>query len=187
MNVPNLLSFARIFMVPIFIWCMIKGYAEWALWIFVIAGVTDALDGYLAKKWDQVTELGGYLDPIADKLLLIAGFVVLAWSHMVPLWLTLLVITRDLVIVGGAIVYQILTGDLKIEPLWISKLNTVAQIVLLGVVMAHSSYGWFVGVTDIMVWVVLLTTVSSGFAYIWSWTHRAEDRGVTTGFFGGQE
>ncbi|ABK44814.1 CDP-alcohol phosphatidyltransferase [Magnetococcus marinus MC-1] len=187
MNLPNLLSFARIFMVPIFIWCVFEGHGQWALWIFVLAGITDALDGYLAKRLGQVTELGGFLDPLADKMLLIAGFVTLTWTHQMPLWLTLLVVTRDLIIIGGAILYQITTGDLKMEPLFISKINTAAQIMVLGMAMAHHNYGWFEGGVAIMVWVVMVTTVVSGVAYIWSWSHRAEGHGVTTGFFGGRE
>lgn len=175
MNLPNALSFLRIFFVPAFIWLVLDGEMEEALWLFIIAGITDGLDGFIAKRFDMVTELGKYLDPVADKLLLLAGFIILSWVGMMPLWLTLMVVTRDLVIIAGAIIFQVVTGALRMEPLWISKVNTVVQIITLVLVLVRQVHGHDLvnGLADLFILAAGATTLISGLAYVFEWSRRA--------------
>ena len=162
MNWPNALSFLRIFSVPLLIWLVAEGYTTGALWLFALAGATDALDGFIAKRFHMETTLGRYLDPLADKLLLLAGFITLTVLDLLPLWLTLLVVTRDVVIVGGALVYQTMTGTLEIKPLRISKVNTVCQMLLLFLVLQHAVHGALQEWLDPLIWLTALTTLFSG-------------------------
>ena len=173
MNLPNILSFLRIFCSPLFIWLMFENHTSWALWLFAVAGLTDALDGFVAKQFGMETELGRYLDPLADKLLLLAGFVSLTSLEFLPLWLMLLVVTRDIIIVGGALVYQVLTGSLHIEPLWSSKLNTVVQMGLLLLVLINLTHGVLPMLLEPMVWLTATTTLISGSGYVLEWSRRA--------------
>ncbi|OSM05058.1 CDP-alcohol phosphatidyltransferase family protein [Magnetofaba australis] len=173
LNVPNTLSFLRIFSAPLFIWLLLNDWMNAALWLFLVAGVTDAVDGFIAKRFGLQTELGAYLDPLADKLLLLSGFITLSVIDVMPLWMTLLVVTRDLVIVGGALVYQLATGALRMEPLIISKLNTVAQITLLVAVLAEQAFGAFEWLFTPLLIFAALTTAASGLAYTIEWTRRA--------------
>ncbi|MBF0625823.1 MAG: CDP-diacylglycerol--glycerol-3-phosphate 3-phosphatidyltransferase [Magnetococcales bacterium] len=181
MNLPNFLSLLRILAVPAFIWLVSNGelVAGWIL--FAAAGVTDALDGYLAKRLDQVTELGSYLDPLADKLLLVSGFVVLTVEGLMPLWLTLAMVTREILILVGALVVQLLTGHLRMEPLKVSKVNTVAQIVTVWLVLFSAAHGgvlvWAIGP---LLWFTLITTVVSGLMYVFEWSRRVTEE--TGGF-----
>ncbi|MBF0370666.1 MAG: CDP-alcohol phosphatidyltransferase family protein [Magnetococcales bacterium] len=173
MNLPNALSFLRILAVPAFIWLVLEAHPQAALWLFAIAGITDALDGFIAKRFNMVTELGGYLDPMADKALLLAGFVTLSVMGQIPLWLVLIVVTRDLVIIGGAVVFQVVTGALRMEPLWISKVNTVMQMVLLCVVLLQGVRG---GLEEVLLVLMLLTagtTITSGWLYVVRWSRLA--------------
>ncbi|MBF0145255.1 MAG: CDP-alcohol phosphatidyltransferase family protein [Magnetococcales bacterium] len=176
MNLPNFLSFVRIFSVPLFIWMVLNHQIYWGLFLFIMAGITDALDGYIANKFDKVTELGTFLDPLADKILLTSAFVTLNVTSLIPLWITLMVVTRDLVIIAGAMVFQVLTGTLKMEPLPISKVNTVMQIILISVVMGSEIFPIWPGIKNIMFAIVVLTTLSSGFIYIYIWTKKAVEK-----------
>ncbi|HIJ83151.1 MAG: CDP-alcohol phosphatidyltransferase [Magnetococcales bacterium] len=176
MNLPNFLSFVRIFSVPVFILLVLNHQMRWGLFLFIMAGVTDALDGYIAKKFLQVTELGKYLDPLADKVLLTSGFVTLTITGHIPLWITLLVVTRDLVIIAGAIVFQVITGSLKMEPLAVSKVNTLMQIILISVVMFKEIRPLDYPMEDIMYIIVTFTTLLSGIIYIFVWTKRAVEQ-----------
>ncbi|MBF0284214.1 MAG: CDP-alcohol phosphatidyltransferase family protein [Magnetococcales bacterium] len=171
-NPPNALSFLRIFAVPVFIWMMLERHESWALWIFIAAGVTDALDGYIAKRFNMQTVLGSYLDPIADKLLLVSGFITLTVVNGMPLWLTLLVVTRDLVIIGGAVVFHLMTSRLEMDPLWISKLNTATQIVLLTAALVRDTFQMGHGLVEGLIWVTAATTVTSGLWYVIEWSQR---------------
>ncbi len=149
-----------------------------ALVIFSIAGLSDALDGFLAKQFGWVTRLGGYLDPLADKALLIAAFVTLASLGLVPSWLVWVIVLRDLVILVGASYYHFRIQRLTAEPRWLSKLNTFSQIVLVITVMVHLGV---VALPDLVlnsgVILVLLTTIASGLDYVWVWARKAADKG----------
>lgn len=152
---------------------MFNNHTTVALWLFAAAGLTDALDGFIAKHFAMETELGKYLDPLADKLLLLAGFVTLTSLELLPLWLTLLVVTRDVIIVGGALLYQVLTGELHIKPLWISKFNTLIQMVLLLMVLLNATYGLLDLIREPLIWLTAITTLISGGSYVFEWSRRA--------------
>ncbi|MBF0152574.1 MAG: CDP-alcohol phosphatidyltransferase family protein [Magnetococcales bacterium] len=175
MNLPNALSFLRIFVVPVFIWLMLNGGENVALWLFALAGVTDAVDGFIAKRFGMVTELGGYLDPLADKLLLVSGFTVLTYLGQMPLMLTLTVVTRDVIILIGAVVFQLMTGSLRMQPLWISKVNTAAQILMVMVTMVSQVHGVLIWLVPWFIWVTTATTSISGLVYVFSWTRKLAD------------
>ncbi len=170
MNLPNALSFLRILSVPLLIWLVVENHSLAALWLFALSGLTDSLDGFVAKRFHLETELGQYLDPLADKLLLLSGFITLTFLDLLPLWLTLMVVTRDVLIVGGALVYQVITGRLQIRPLWISKLNTVSQMLLLFLVLwsitSRPLHGWL----EPFIWLTAMTTLLSGGSYVFEWS-----------------
>ncbi|MBF0177380.1 MAG: CDP-alcohol phosphatidyltransferase family protein [Magnetococcales bacterium] len=172
MNLPNALSFLRIFAVPVFVWLVLNGHGKVAAWLFAMAGATDAVDGLIAKRFDMVTELGGYLDPLADKLLLVSAFITLTYLGQMPLMLTLTVVTRDVIILVGAVVFQLMTGTLRMQPLWISKVNTVVQILMVLLVLFSGVYGVLAWLVEPFVWLTTATTSISGLVYVLAWTRK---------------
>jgi cardiolipin synthase (CMP-forming) len=143
-----------------------------AFWLFIAAGVTDAVDGAVARLFDARTRLGAWLDPLADKVLLVAVFVVLGIQEHIPLWLVVMVVLRDVVIVMYAVVY-VLAGSFTGSPILISKINTLAQIVLAALVLARLGPGWGGPMlTEAFVTVVAITTVASGSAYLMAASRR---------------
>ncbi len=172
-SLPNLLSFARLLSVPVIVWLALDGQMAFAFWLFVAAGVTDAIDGFIAKHFDAKTDLGSYLDPLADKALLVGIYVTLGWLGHIPLWLVIVVAFRDLTIVGGALVEHTLTQSFKAQPMMISKINTTLQIALAALVLAHRGLGFDdLGLTGVLVMAVAITTVLSGLTYLIHWTRR---------------
>lgn len=169
-HLPNLITLSRIALVPVLILLLNdRNYAA-SLAVFAIAGVSDALDGFLAKRLDVKSRLGAVLDPAADKLLLVSTYVMLAILGHIPFWLVLVVAFRDLLIVGGYLAYTSHAGPVKMRPSWLSKLNTLAQIALACLILAQEAAGrvWPAAV-DALVYAVLATTVASGAHYLWSW------------------
>ena len=130
MSIPNILTLLRMVLVPVVIWSIITGEVALAFWLFLLAGVTDAVDGFIAKRFDQATLLGAYLDPVADKLLLVGVFVTLGIVHALPSWLVVLIVSRDLMIVIAFGVAHLVGRPIKVRPLNVSKANTALQIVL---------------------------------------------------------
>ena len=173
---PNLITLARLLAVPLMVFALLEEAFVFAFWLFLLAGASDAVDGLIAKQFGAVTEIGAYLDPIADKALLVSVYVTLGHLAVIDNWLVILIVSRDLMIVGGAILFQTLTHSLKMEPLWISKANTAFQIVLALVVLGKTGYGvtepW---ITETLTWVVAATTILSGGAYIYKWGRRVLD------------
>ncbi len=170
---PTALTLARLCAVPVTIWLILRGAFGVAFWVFVAAGVTDALDGAIARWFDARTTIGGYLDPIADKALLVSVYIALAAQGLVPIWLTILVVFRDLLIVGGVLLSHTLGQPVVMAPLTISRLNTVAQIGLAALVLAAGGLGIAESpVTAMMVAVVAVTTAVSGAAYAVQWVRR---------------
>lgn len=172
---PNLITVARLFSVPAMVYFLLLGQMATAFWIFVLAGLSDALDGLIAKRWHCVTTLGTYLDPLADKLLLVAAFVTLSLQGYLPLWLVILVVSRDVMIVGGALLYQQLTRNLQLRPLLVSKLNTGVQILLIAVILAPPALGLSLpeAAVALLIWLTGLTTLVSGVAYLVTWGRKA--------------
>lgn len=169
-DIPNLITALRILLVAPFLWLLLEERYGPALALFLIAGVSDALDGFLAKYYGWTSELGGLLDPIADKLLLLGAILALGWLNELPAWLVALVIGRDLVIVSGALAYHLLVERLRAAPLLISKLNTLTQLVLVCAIIVH--YGLMplpeAGLNT-LIYLTALTTVWSGATYVWRW------------------
>jgi cardiolipin synthase len=170
---PTALTLARLCAVPVTIWLILEQSFAAAFWIFVAAGVTDALDGALARWCDARTVIGGYLDPIADKTLLVSVYIALAAIGRLPIWLAILVGFRDLLIVGGVLLSHTLGLAVTMAPLAISRLNTVAQIVLAGLVLAMAGLDLAIpGLSSMMVAVAAATTAISGAAYAVNWVRR---------------
>ena len=175
-DIPNLISIMRIFLSIPIVWFMFEQRFDLALVIFAIAGISDGLDGYLAKRNKWQSQLGGLLDPLADKVLLVSSFLSLGLLGLIPLWLVMLVILRDLVIVTGALVYNFRIKELEAAPSIISKINTFAQIVLvLAVVLDKGLFELPSLMIKGLIWFVVITTVASGVNYVWVWSRRAAD------------
>ena len=163
-NLPNLITLARLLCVPLAIWLILEARYGVAFWVFVAAGISDALDGYIAKRFDQRTPLGALLDPIADKALLAGVYITLGLADQLPHWLVILVVLRDLLIVGG---YLLIQGTAAPQPLFISKVNTLVQISLIGFVLARLGLGIDEGwLTGLLVDAAAVTTVWSGLSYL---------------------
>jgi cardiolipin synthase len=169
-HLPNLITLARIALVPVLILLLKEQNYAAGLLVFVIAGASDALDGFLAKRLNVQSRLGAILDPVADKLLLVSTYVMLTLLGHIPFWLVLVVAFRDLLIVGGYVLYTSHAGPVKMRPSILSKLNTLMQIALATLVLAQQAAGldWPLMV-DALVIAVLVSTVASGAHYLWSW------------------
>lgn len=177
-QIPNIITVIRILSIVPICWLLWKGSYVLALVLLVLAGLSDALDGFLARRYGWFTRLGAVLDPVADKLFVVSVFIVFGLKGSLPWWLVVLVIGRDVVIVLGAIAYRLLTGKLDMRPLMISKLNTGLQILLLAVTLWHVALyplpAWFnLGLQ----WGVAMTTVLSGCAYVLLWSGYALRKG----------
>jgi cardiolipin synthase len=170
MNLPNSITVLRIFAVPVVIWLILGGYLQAAFWIFLAAGASDGVDGYLARRWNQRTELGAYLDAVADKSLLVSIFITLSIAQFIPVWIAIAVVSRDLMIVGAVILSWLLDHPLVIKPLMISKLNTVAQISFAALALGMAGFG--IEARDGLLfggYVVGSLTVLSAVAYLAAW------------------
>ena len=135
-TIANALTLLRLCLIPVIVVMIHEGRFALATVIFITAGITDALDGYLARKLNQRTEIGAYLDALADKSLIAASFIALVYAHMVPFWLVVLVIFRDLMIMGAVAIAWLMNNPIAIEPLKVSKANTAAQIVAVATTLA---------------------------------------------------
>jgi cardiolipin synthase len=172
--IPNLLCIARILMVPPLVWLLAHEDYKVALALFVIAGATDALDGFLAKRFEWRTQLGGFLDPMADKLLLSTLFITLGWLRLVAPWLVVLVVARDLLIAGGAFAYRMFIGPFSWRARPVSKLNTAAQLTFVLGAMCSAAYSVpSAAVLALIGAVIVATTILSGADYVWNWGRRA--------------
>lgn len=167
LNLPNLITLARLFSVPVAIWLIVGGRYGAAFWVFVGAGVSDALDGYIAKRFDRRTPLGALLDPVADKALLVGVYVTLGIADQLPHWLVGLVILRDLLIVAGFVLLRAIAAARQLDPLFISKINTLVQIALVGFVLARLGLDIEAGpATALLIDLATFTTALSGLTYL---------------------
>ncbi len=169
-SIPNLISLARLALVPVIVALITAERWKEVFVVFVIAGASDALDGWIAKTFDLRTDLGAYLDPLADKALLVSIYVALAIVAEVPPWLAILVVSRDLMIIGAFMVSWFLDKPIKVRPILISKLNTGAQIGFAAAVLAIKAFelpigAWF----DLGAYAVATLTFLSMGAYLAQW------------------
>jgi cardiolipin synthase (CMP-forming) len=169
LNLPNLITLARLLSVPLAIWLIFDDRYGAAFWVFIGAGLSDALDGYIAKRFDRRTRLGALLDPIADKALLAGVYVSLWFVGQLPFWLVALVILRDLLIVIGFVVIHTTAAPKQFDPIYISKINTLIQLILIGFVLAQGLGIESEAVKWLLVAAAALTTVLSGLSYLARW------------------
>ncbi len=170
MTIPNFITIGRLFLVPLVV--LMIGQGRWvsAFTIFIVAGISDAVDGFLAKRFDMASELGAYLDPIADKALIVAIYVTLAIAGVIPTWLTILVVSRDIIIVSGVILSWLMENPVEMAPFIVSKLNTAAQIGFAALVLGSKAFGVELGSgADVAEAFVAVLTFASMGAYLAFW------------------
>jgi cardiolipin synthase len=170
MNLPNILTLIRVLLIPVFVILIMNKLFDWALITFACAGITDGIDGLIARITHQRTELGAYLDPIADKLLLSAAFITLAIIEILPSWLAVIVITRDLIILIGLLVMILTNYHLKIRPSLVSKVTTVFQIATILLVLLVVYYPTFGRLSAVAIYGTTIFTIISGAHYIYMGT-----------------
>lgn len=167
---PNLISLARLISVPIISWLLLSGYTMEAFIVCVLAGLSDILDGFVARLLQTPSTVGAYLDPLADKVLLVGMFILLGYMREVELWLVLLVVFRDVLIIGGTVLLFMFGKTFEVKPLMISKINTLLQIFyvvwLLAVLAFQLSFPW---VNELLMYAVMATTILSGSGYVLVW------------------
>ena len=179
-QIPNLLTLARIAVCPILVLLLHNGNYQLALVLFLAAGITDGLDGYIAKRFDCVSNFGAVLDPVADKLLIASTYIMLAILGDIPFWLLIVVMFRDLVIVVGYFIFVMMGIDIPVRPTYSSKVNTFVQISLMVVVLLEkASIVQVPLIVDALIFGVLITTVVSGVQYVWLWGIRQEFEGAS--------
>lgn len=170
MNIPNLITIARIFMVPVIVWLISIDEAAFAFWLFLAAGISDGIDGFIAKRYGQQTVLGAYLDPLADKALLVSVYVTLGLLAHLPLWLVILVVSRDILIISAVILSWMLDRAVPMHPHFVSKANTTGQIVLAVLVLADVGFGFQLELSrQMLVIAVAGLTVASAIVYMIEW------------------
>ncbi|HVQ80700.1 MAG: CDP-alcohol phosphatidyltransferase family protein [Pseudolabrys sp.] len=170
MSIPNLITLGRILLVPVVVWAIASGAMWIAFVLFLGAGLSDAVDGYLAKRFHMTTELGAYLDPLADKALIVSIYIALGVNGLIPGWLVILVVSRDIMIVGAVMLSWLVGTPIKVKPLLVSKLNTVAQIVFACVVLGTLGFGYPLPTLSlILMGVVAVLTLLSVAAYVAEW------------------
>ena len=180
-DIPNIISLLRITLVIPVVYLLLEREFSYALVLFFIAGLSDGLDGYLAKRNNWISRLGSILDPLADKLLLVFSYLALGWLGEIPMWLVIAVMARDVIIVVGAIAYHELIGEYDMMPTWMSKTNTFFQIMLiLIVVFSLGAYALPDLLIELLVYTVAVTTLVSGINYVWVWGRRAADTKKTS-------
>ncbi len=169
-TLPNLITLARLFAVPLAVWLILQREMDLAFWLFVAAGISDAVDGFIAKRFDARSQVGAVLDPVADKALLVSVYVTLGATGFLPSWLVILVVFRDVLIVGGVLTLYVLGQEPAIRPLFVSKANTAMQILLAAAVLLNAAYGVpAAGVVAVLLWITAATTFASGAAYVARW------------------
>ncbi len=169
MTLPNLLTILRMVLTPLFAICLINHSYKNAFWIFVVAGLSDGLDGFIARVFRQKSELGAYLDPIADKLLISTAFIILAVVQFIPSWLTVIVISRDVLILFGVALLFITNHFIEIKPSFSSKITTVAQLLTIFAVLLKPYISKVEVVHPPLFMFAAVMTILSGFQYIYKW------------------
>ncbi|MFT4279398.1 MAG: CDP-alcohol phosphatidyltransferase family protein [Rhodopseudomonas sp.] len=170
MSIPNIITLCRILLVPVVVWAIASNEMAIAFAVFVVAGVSDAVDGFLAKRFNMASELGALLDPLADKALLVSIYVSLGIWGAIPRWLVILVVSRDIMIVGAVMISWVFGKPIPMKPLMVSKLNTVAQVAFAAMVLGALAFGFEPMPYDLFLMgaVTVLTLLSVSF-YLVEW------------------
>ncbi len=165
---------ARMICVPLIVWLILTEEMLAAFVVFVLAGISDALDGLIAKQFDLETHLGKYLDPLADKILLVSIYITLGIQEAIPSWLVILVVSRDILIVGGILFSYLMDIRIRIKPVFVSKANTFFQILLAALVLGTAAFEMHLTwIIMINVYVVAVSTVLSGYSYVATWIRQS--------------
>ena len=173
MNFANIITVVRLLFTPIIIWLIFSSYYYLGLIFFVLSGLSDALDGFIAKQFNQRTILGSYLDPVADKTLIVSSILALGYMGAIPSWLIILIVSRDLAILGAVIISWLVERSLKIEPIISSKINTFLQIFYIGLILLSLSSKEIIYL-DVFILptfsiLIALSTLTSWFSYLILW------------------
>ena len=173
-NIPNLITLTRILLIPLMAYYLMSEAYRIALPIFLVAALSDLADGCIARRFKIASRLGATLDPVADKLNMLVATVLLAWQALMPIWLAIAIVARDIVIVLGSIAYRMTLGHLEVSPTRLSKLNTFIEFTVLLLVMAVAA-GWVDAGTSMptVFLIVFATVVASGAQYVWLWGRKA--------------
>jgi|UniRef100_A0A7C3V952 cardiolipin synthase len=166
LTIPNLITLARILLTPLFIILLIQKRYQQALWVFVLAGLSDMADGLIARRWQQRSPLGTFLDPLADKLLMCSSFVTLSIYHLIPPWLTVIVISRDVVLVLGVMLFKLFHIPVVVKPSLAGKLSTTIQVVTVLLVLMVRAWGRSPAFLPVLFWLTGILTTISGVHYI---------------------
>ena len=174
MNLPNLITISRLLLTPYIVWLLLIESYFLGFIFFLISGISDALDGFIAKRFNQKTLLGSYLDPIADKFLIVSAIVLLGYSGYVPIWLIIIIVSRDIAIFGAVIISWMLGTNLRIEPLIISKINTFLQlfyIVMTFAVILNNEFltELILSIHDVTTYLIAVSTILSWLFYLRVW------------------
>lgn len=170
MTIPNFITIARLLIVPMVIVMMTQGNWQTAFILFVIAGISDGLDGFIARQFDMRSEFGAHIDPLADKALMISIFATLAIIGDLPVWFAVLVVFRDVMILAAVMLSWVMERPVKIRPLMVSKLNTAAQIAFAAMILATKSFGIDMGaLNQAALMLVAFLTIASAAAYLTTW------------------
>lgn len=181
MTIPNLITILRFLLVPAVVWAMLLARWDWAFAGFVVAGVSDGVDGFIARQFNQRSELGAYLDPMADKILLVSVFVVLGFIGELPLWLVIAAVTRDGLIICAVLLSTVIGNPVEMKPLMVSKANTAIQIVLAAVVLAELTFSMVFGpLRTSLIFLSGLLTVASAAAYLVAWLRHMSGYGKSS-------
>ena len=177
-SIPNFITLGRVLSVPVLFWLLLNDHPKLAFTLFLAAGVSDAIDGYLAKRFKWTSELGAYLDPLADKLLIVSIYIALTVSQQIPLWLAIAVVSRDILIVLAVLLSWLVDKPFVIKPLTVSKLNTAAQLVLATTVLGDNAFGLGLdGTREVLVWITGVSTALSLVAYLRLWVRHVTGGG----------
>jgi cardiolipin synthase len=166
LTVPNIITLARILLTPLFIILLIQKHYHMALGIFVLAGLSDMADGLIARRWQQRSPLGTFLDPLADKLLMCSSFVTLAIYHLIPSWLAVIVISRDLVLILGVVLFKLVNFPVVVHPSLAGKLSTATQVTTVFLVLVVTAWNLSPGFLEALFWLTGILTTISGIHYI---------------------
>jgi cardiolipin synthase (CMP-forming) len=178
-SIPNLITLGRIILVPIVVWAITSGQMLAAFFLFLAAGISDAVDGFLAKRFHMASELGAYLDPLADKALIVSIYVALGVARALPIPLVILVVSRDIMIISGFMLSWLVGKPMPVRPLPVSKMNTVAQIVLATLVLAEHGFGFdAMWLSMICIGLVVILTLLSMAFYLGEWLRHMNTLGV---------
>jgi cardiolipin synthase len=178
LSIPNLITLARILLVPVVVWAIATGAMATAFLLFMAAAVSDAVDGFLAKRFGMKTELGAYLDPLADKVLIVSIYITLGVTGTIPLWIVILVVSRDIMIVGAIMLSWLVDKPVKIKPHAVSKLNTAAQIAFACLVLGSLGFGFDAQLLlTLVMWLVAALTLLSVAFYVAEWVRHMGSEG----------